>query len=435
MRAPSQPLGLAAEEAISIDSGRNDRNRFKMLSRLVEPRQLGAQGIRRSERAPRFAQGFWVTSPVRLLWPVPQQPHIQQRPIPEGELRTVRPNLIASIVIGTIALIALFSPPVAASHWSGSGSFGPSSAYQGVSTSFTFHMVNAAPSSLDVNWAYAHFCWMATSPDYLVYYLKPDDGTKVSIPGGGSHDFTIVVPVDETTTGNCAVAIKVNGQAGGDFFAESADYSATINVLVIPPLQLSIAASPNNGEAPLSVSFSSTVTGGLSPYSYSWTFGDGGVSSASTPSHTFSTAGSYTATLIVVDSKGNQRTDDAVVTVTAPGSTPGTGLSGNAAGIPLWIFLLIGVVGVAALAGGALFMRSRKGAATPPPQAPPTAPRTGIQMPPPVPPPVAYAQRPPPSATQPPAVPPAQTARPQFCAQCGSPIAGPFCGKCGHKNW
>jgi PKD repeat protein len=62
-------------------------------------------------------------------------------------------------------------------------------------------------------------------------------------------------------------------------------------------------ASATSGTAPLAVAFSDASTGGVT--GWSWSFGDGTSSTAQNPSHTYTTAGSYTATL----------------TVTAPGGT------------------------------------------------------------------------------------------------------------------
>jgi glucose/arabinose dehydrogenase len=68
------------------------------------------------------------------------------------------------------------------------------------------------------------------------------------------------------------------------------------------------AASANrtSGAAPLAVTFSSAGTsdpdGG--PLTYRWTFGDGGTSTATNPSYTYNSNGSYTATLTVTDNTG-----------------------------------------------------------------------------------------------------------------------------------
>ncbi|MCI4321414.1 MAG: PKD domain-containing protein [Thermoplasmata archaeon] len=65
----------------------------------------------------------------------------------------------------------------------------------------------------------------------------------------------------------------------------------------------SASATPTTGSAPLHVTFQISVTRGSSPYRYSWSFGDSGSSSAATPSHTYTSAGSYTATVKVTDAR------------------------------------------------------------------------------------------------------------------------------------
>jgi PKD repeat protein len=80
------------------------------------------------------------------------------------------------------------------------------------------------------------------------------------------------------------------------------NYQSTVNQ---PPVA-KISATPTSGEAPLASAFSSAGTfdpeGAL--VSYSWNFGDGSTSTVSSPSHTYSVPGTYTATLTVADSTG-----------------------------------------------------------------------------------------------------------------------------------
>jgi PKD repeat protein len=63
------------------------------------------------------------------------------------------------------------------------------------------------------------------------------------------------------------------------------------------------------------VNFTGSATGGSSPYSFSWTFGDGGSSTSQNPSHTYSSAGDFTATLTVTDSTSVKASAKATVTV------------------------------------------------------------------------------------------------------------------------
>jgi len=101
------------------------------------------------------------------------------------------------------------------------------------------------------------------------------------------------------------------------------------------PLTAAATASPKTGNAPLSVSFTGSATGGTAPYSFRWAFGDGSTSTAQNPSHTYSSAGTYTATLTVTDSSSPAKTASSSVTITASpigGTSPGapTGLVARA---------------------------------------------------------------------------------------------------------
>ncbi len=87
--------------------------------------------------------------------------------------------------------------------------------------------------------------------------------------------------------------------------------------------QASASATPTSGHAPLSVSFTGSGTdpdGTIA--SFSWTFGDGGTSSAQSPSHTYSAPGTYTATLTVTDNDGATGTKSVQITVSAPNQPP-----------------------------------------------------------------------------------------------------------------
>ena len=93
----------------------------------------------------------------------------------------------------------------------------------------------------------------------------------------------------------------------------------TITVTQAPIiLAADFIANPTTGNAPLNVQFTDTSTG--SPTSWSWNFGDGQTSDQHSPSHTFSTAGTYIVVLTVSDSN-NQYRKQMTITVNAPSST------------------------------------------------------------------------------------------------------------------
>jgi len=77
--------------------------------------------------------------------------------------------------------------------------------------------------------------------------------------------------------------------------------SATVFVSKGDQLNGTFIHSTNN----LSISLTSTVTGGNEPYQYLWNFGDTNTSTDASPTHTFSTAGSYTVSLTITDADNN----------------------------------------------------------------------------------------------------------------------------------
>ena len=95
--------------------------------------------------------------------------------------------------------------------------------------------------------------------------------------------------------------------------------SGTANV---PPTAV-ISPTPTSGIAPLVVSFngsgSSDSDGSIS--SYAWTFGDGGTAVGATATHTYASAGSYTARLTVTDNLGATTSATSVITVTSNPNT------------------------------------------------------------------------------------------------------------------
>jgi len=87
-------------------------------------------------------------------------------------------------------------------------------------------------------------------------------------------------------------------------------------------LAVSISASPTSGNTPLTVSFTASASGGTPPYeNYQWNFGDGNTAttSSSTTTHTYTTAGSYQAFVVVTDSNAvTAQSKSVTITASSP---------------------------------------------------------------------------------------------------------------------
>jgi PKD repeat protein len=105
---------------------------------------------------------------------------------------------------------------------------------------------------------------------------------------------------------------------GGNFGRTESTVICTGTTQNVPPT--AEANGPYTGYAGNSISFSSagsTDSDGTIA-SYLWNFGDGTTSTSANPSHTYSAAGNYNATLTVTDNDGATGTDQATVNVTTP---------------------------------------------------------------------------------------------------------------------
>jgi PKD repeat protein len=130
---------------------------------------------------------------------------------------------------------------------------------------------------------------------------------------GGSY-FGSIAFNTFTTPGVHHASLTVHDSRGGT----STD---TVSVFVQAPNAqpiVIISATPTSGDAPLTVSFSSAGTrdpdGTI--VSYAWTFGDGGTSSEQNPSHLYTSAGTYAATLTVTDNRGAKASRSVQIRVT-----------------------------------------------------------------------------------------------------------------------
>ena len=161
------------------------------------------------------------------------------------------------------------------------------------------------------------------------YVRMVSDGTNVT--GYYSTDQTTWTAVGQVSAGapaNPKVGVYAlsNGAATSvtptfDWFQEDGanitpGCSGPVNAT---PVISSATGTPTNGVAPLPVNFTAAATDADGdPLTYTWNFGDSSpTATGATASHTYSTAGSYTATVSVTDGKGGTATKTVPVTVLA----------------------------------------------------------------------------------------------------------------------
>lgn len=132
---------------------------------------------------------------------------------------------------------------------------------------------------------------------------------------------TYTVTVDGVGTGDALTAYTDYGSLGRYRLTGSwaAPEAGGTNLLPVASTQ---GTAPTSGEAPLTVQFSSAASsdpdGTLT--SRQWNFGNGASSVEANPSFTYTTPGTYTATLTVTDNAGGASSSTVLITVLAPPS-------------------------------------------------------------------------------------------------------------------
>jgi PKD repeat protein len=112
-----------------------------------------------------------------------------------------------------------------------------------------------------------------------------------------------------------SVSLKVTGPAGSNTQTRTNYVTVTT---AVPVAQFT--GNPTSGGSPLTVAFTNTSTGSIT--SYAWTFGDGGTSTAASPSHVYAAAGVYSVSLKVTGPAGsNTQTRTNYVTVNSAGTS------------------------------------------------------------------------------------------------------------------
>jgi len=115
------------------------------------------------------------------------------------------------------------------------------------------------------------------------------------------------------TNGIYTVSLKATNSVGSNTTTK-ANY-ITVSSAVIAPVA-SFSGTPTSGYAPLTVTFTDSSTN--TPTAWNWSFGDGSTSTLKSPSHIYTSASTYSVSLIATNSAGsNTTTKTNYITVSA----------------------------------------------------------------------------------------------------------------------
>jgi DNA-binding beta-propeller fold protein YncE len=127
--------------------------------------------------------------------------------------------------------------------------------------------------------------------------------------GNGSTGFGPNVTLSYNTAGTYFVTLVVRDAGGGVT-------GLTLLATIQPLPTVLVTASPSNvTDVGRLMSFTVVPTGGVVPGTAYWTFGDGGTANGTTVDHTYTTAGTYFATVHYTDGTGSQTSNFTTVTV------------------------------------------------------------------------------------------------------------------------
>jgi uncharacterized repeat protein (TIGR03803 family) len=123
----------------------------------------------------------------------------------------------------------------------------------------------------------------------------------------------------------CGVTQSGGANGQGDVFALLIPQSTGL-----PPLTVAFTATPTNGVAPLAVTFTAADvdSGGHAITNWNWSFGDGATSTVQNPSHTYTTAGSFSPVLMATNNFGGGVAGSGPASITVTGAPARPGIAG-----------------------------------------------------------------------------------------------------------
>jgi PKD repeat protein len=174
--------------------------------------------------------------------------------------------------------------------------------------------------------------------------------TLTATPSGGATPYTYAWALGDGATS--ALPNLSHSYSAGTYTAQvtitdanGVTARATSSAIIsIGPLVAGANATPAVGDAPLPTKLAGSATGGKAPLAYSWDFGDGTTGTQQSPSHTYSVAGTYTATETISDSSGQVAHATAAITV-YPGLTVSVSVTPTSGAAPLGVSFAVTVSG------------------------------------------------------------------------------------------
>ena len=144
-------------------------------------------------------------------------------------------------------------------------------------------------------------------------------GTVTFAPGEMQKTITVSIVGDTTPEADETFSVLLSAPSPGIEIVDSEGDGTIVND-DLPPNQLPVAqatATPISGTTPLTVAFngSSSYDPDGSIVSYAWTFGDGSSASSANPSHTYTSVGTFVATLTVTDNRGGTNSTSKTISV------------------------------------------------------------------------------------------------------------------------
>jgi PKD repeat protein len=324
-------------------------------------------------------------------WEIAPQPFIRHasfNPVDEGAVVTVQASFVAPSGAG---------PNVSWEVEWGDGSYTYTTVNASTQSAYnvTFTHTYAAAATYTVNVSEDDFFYVfGWNSSYSLSVIGNMSATitasKTTVDAGQAVDFTSVVTGglspyayswnfgDGSPTSSAQNPTHTYSGSGTQIVTFTATDSAggtihrTVSIAVNAAVTASASATPTTVAPGATVSFTATGGGGTGTYTYAWRFGDGGSSAVQDPTHSYATAGTYTATLWVNDSLGGSATSTVSVDVKSSSSSSGSSSIGGL-GITDWIIIGVVIVVVAALLAVLLGRRKKTAPMTPytPPGTPP----------------------------------------------------------------